>query len=325
MINVTAAIIRKNGKILVARRAAGQHLAGFWEFPGGKIEDGETPEECLARELREELGIDVAVGACAGENIHHYSDKTIRLLAYHVTIVAGDPVPVVHDAIKWVAPARLSELELAAADQPLVAMIQNTLPEFYESHAREYFAATHDLDPEAFLSPLAAALTPGATVLDVGCGAGRDLAWLRRRGYEPTGLEFSSALARLAREHSGCPVIEGDFFTFDFTPLSFDAILLIGTLVHLQRQQLACVLERIAACLAPGGLVLLTLKEGEGVYSLADGRVFTLWQQSVLEHIFAALGLEIMDSNRQISRLRPSDVWLGYLLQARSESGHAGC
>ena len=81
---VTCAIIENEGKILIARRAADQKLAGKWEFPGGKVEDGESPEECLKRELEEEFGIQVEVGEFITSNNHHYDHISIELLAFHV-------------------------------------------------------------------------------------------------------------------------------------------------------------------------------------------------------------------------------------------------
>ena len=77
MISVTFAIIEKAGKILIARRASDQKLAGKWEFPGGKVEDGESPEECLKRELEEEFGVQVEVGEFIYSNKHHYDHISI--------------------------------------------------------------------------------------------------------------------------------------------------------------------------------------------------------------------------------------------------------
>jgi mutator protein MutT len=84
IINVAVGIIVKNNKVFAARRKPGLHLAGFWEFPGGKIEQNESPEQCLERELREEFGIETQVTHYIGENIHSYNDKTVRLIAYQV-------------------------------------------------------------------------------------------------------------------------------------------------------------------------------------------------------------------------------------------------
>jgi 8-oxo-dGTP diphosphatase len=82
LITVTAAIIQKENRIFAARRKRGRHLEGMWEFPGGKLEPGESPEVCLARELAEELGIKTTVGRYLGESVYDYGEKVIKLLAY---------------------------------------------------------------------------------------------------------------------------------------------------------------------------------------------------------------------------------------------------
>ena len=120
MITVTAAIIVRNQKVLAARRAPGKDLAGFWEFPGGKLEPGESPEDCLQRELAEELGITVAIGPLIAENEHHYNDKAIRLRAYRVDYVGNDFTSSDHDALKWCGFAELRALNWAPADIPIV-------------------------------------------------------------------------------------------------------------------------------------------------------------------------------------------------------------
>lgn len=119
MISVTCAIIEKNGKILIARRARDQRLAGKWEFPGGKLEDGETPEECLKRELEEEFGIQAEVGEFITSNRHHYDHAFIELLAYRVTYVSGSFTLVDHDSIRWVSPEELPDYDLSGADIPV--------------------------------------------------------------------------------------------------------------------------------------------------------------------------------------------------------------
>jgi len=189
------------------------------------------------------------------------------------------------------------------------------MPDYYRTHAQEYFEATRGIDPRPFLAPLAEFLAPGAEILDIGCGSGRDLAWLKQKGFSPTGFERSAELARLARAHSACPVIEGDFDTFDFTVSRFDAVLLIGSLVHLPPEQLPLALRRAAGALRPGGVILLSLKEGDGTLPMEDGRVFTLWRHAPLAALFESLELKILHHGRQVSRLRPTDFWLGYLLR----------
>lgn len=120
MIKVTAAIIEKDGLILAAKRKAGLHLAGYWEFPGGKLEEGEQPRECLQRELKEEFGIDTTIGDCIGESIYHYSDKSICLIGYLTSHTGGEFVLTDHDEIQWLKPEYLKTLKWAPADIPLV-------------------------------------------------------------------------------------------------------------------------------------------------------------------------------------------------------------
>jgi len=112
-------------------------------------------------------------------------------------------------------------------------------------------------------------------------------------------------------------VIEGDFETYDFSRLSIDAILLVGALVHLPYEKFKPVFENISTCLNDTGKVLVTMKEGRGLFEDADGRVFYLWQDNDLREIFAELGYEILEFNRQVSLVRESDTWLGYVLEKK--------
>lgn len=188
------------------------------------------------------------------------------------------------------------------------------MTDFYQNNPKSYFDSTAHLDPTTILIPMVRALPQGASILDIGCGSGRDLRWLAKQGFNPTGFERSSSLADMAQEFSGCPVLKGDFFTFNFTDLSFDALLLVGALVHVERHLLPEVLQRISGALAADGLIYLTLKEGTGERVADDGRVFILWSQEQLEAIFHKLQFKVKDFSRQVSKLRSSDVWLGYLL-----------
>jgi 8-oxo-dGTP diphosphatase len=124
-IDVVAAVFRQGDLVLVARRAQGQHLEYKWEFPGGKIEENETSEECLCRELKEELGVVVEVGKYVGESIFSYPDKNIRLIAYQVKLLSGNFTLNVHDRIDWVEIKELSAVDLASADIPISLILQN--------------------------------------------------------------------------------------------------------------------------------------------------------------------------------------------------------
>jgi 8-oxo-dGTP diphosphatase len=122
VVRVAAAVLtRADGAVLIARRRAGKAHAGLWEFPGGKLEPGETPEACLVRELREEFGVEIAVGPHLATGY----DGPIELLGYRARLAAGEPRLTDHDAIAWVAPGELSGYPMPPADLPIAEAVRN--------------------------------------------------------------------------------------------------------------------------------------------------------------------------------------------------------
>lgn len=122
---VAAAIIVKGNKVFAARRKAGKHLAGYWGFPGGQLENGKTPEHCLARELKEEFNIIAHIGAFVGESIYDYGTKFVRLMAFKVDHLAGDLKLIDSDEIRWLALDELESVLWAPADISLVEQYKN--------------------------------------------------------------------------------------------------------------------------------------------------------------------------------------------------------
>ena len=121
IIKVVAAILQKEDKILIARKKQGKPLAGYFEFPGGKIEEGETPEESLIRELMEEMNIKIAVKEYIGEIIYDYgNDKVISLLGYTAKIIDGEIKLSDHDRYEWVTLEQINNYKIAPADIPLI-------------------------------------------------------------------------------------------------------------------------------------------------------------------------------------------------------------
>ena len=118
-IDVVAAVIERDGKILITRRPAGTHLAGLWEFPGGKPESGESPEQALRREIEEELGADASVEERLDTIEWHYPDKRVRLLFFRCRL-EGEPRPLEGQEMAWVLPADLVRYEFPAADAALI-------------------------------------------------------------------------------------------------------------------------------------------------------------------------------------------------------------
>ncbi len=121
-IPVLAAVIERDGRFLVTRRLEGSHLSGYWEFPGGKCDPGESHESCLARELREELGVEAQIGDELFVVEHAYPERTVRL-HFRRCEIDGDPQPLLNQEMRWVTREEMRELEFPDADRDVVRML----------------------------------------------------------------------------------------------------------------------------------------------------------------------------------------------------------
>jgi 8-oxo-dGTP diphosphatase len=129
MTRVTAAIMNHDGRLLIAKRKATARLPHLWELPGGKIEPGETPQECLRRELMEEFAIGVTVNEFVGAHIHTYDFGTVELLVFRVTWETGNLVLNDHAEIRWVFAQELDQFDFAPADTTFIEkLMQGSIP-----------------------------------------------------------------------------------------------------------------------------------------------------------------------------------------------------
>jgi 8-oxo-dGTP diphosphatase len=126
-IPVVTGLLRKGDKVLVGQRPVGNTLAGHWEFPGGKIEKNESPEQALVRELREELGIEAEVGTLKLASTHSYGDTGIVILFYEVLFWKGEPKNVHHMELRWVTAKELHELSIPDANRRIFDRIEEVL------------------------------------------------------------------------------------------------------------------------------------------------------------------------------------------------------
>ena len=126
---VAVALIDRDGRVLLARRPTGKPMAGLWEFPGGKIRDGESPEAALVRELAEELGLDTAESCLAPLTFasHRYADFHLLMPLYVCRVWKGSPRAREGQVLKWVAPDRLKDYPMPPADAPLIPVLQDLL------------------------------------------------------------------------------------------------------------------------------------------------------------------------------------------------------
>lgn len=123
---VTAAIIQDQGRFFVARRGPGEKLAGLWEFPGGKVEPNETLQDCLKREIKEELGVEALIGKVVTESHYKYEHGEILLVALQAEIDNKEFKMSVHDQGGWLFPEQILDLDLAPADIPIAKFLMES-------------------------------------------------------------------------------------------------------------------------------------------------------------------------------------------------------
>lgn len=129
MILVSAAVIVDAGRVLLTQRKSGTHLAGAWEFPGGKVEPDEDPRDALARELREEIGVVATIGDIVEATFHRYPTKSVLLLFYEARLAEGSPAPSAIDvaAVRWAEAAELRDELFPPADVAVLAKVRRML------------------------------------------------------------------------------------------------------------------------------------------------------------------------------------------------------
>ncbi|MGL4318493.1 MAG: Nudix family hydrolase [Pseudomonas sp.] len=158
-VHVAAAVIRgADGRVLIAKRAADQHQGGLWEFPGGKVEEGEAVQAALARELEEELGIRVSAARPLIQVQHDYPDKQVLLDVWEVSAFSGEPHGAEGQPLAWATPRELEDYEFPAANQPIVAAAR--LPD-------RYLITPDELEPGEMLRGVRAALANGIRLIQL--------------------------------------------------------------------------------------------------------------------------------------------------------------
>jgi SAM-dependent methyltransferase len=161
---------------------------------------------------------------------------------------------------------------------------------FYDESAQAYAESTLAADLRPTWELLTSSLRPDALILDLGCGAGRDLKYFAERGYRVVGVDYSRALVEIARRHSGQPVELMDFRSLDFPEDTFDAVWAIASLLHLARADIDQVLGQIRRVLKPGGLFVASMKKGHGERVDERGRFFSEYLPDQWRDRLAAAG-----------------------------------
>ncbi len=300
MITVTAAIIEKDGLILAARKREGLHLGGYWEFPGGKLESNETPEQCLQRELKEEFSIRCEIGPLLGASIFDYGSKIVRLLGYHATHTGGSFKLTDHDKICWLAIDELSTVKWAPADIPLVIKLQsNAITEknllFYQLNANTYIEETIHLDMERIREKFINLLPKGGHILDLGCGSGRDSRIFLDRGFRVTATDASPEMAAITGKFLGRDVIVQKAQEL-CDKEKYDAIWACASLLHIPKSEIPDTFKAITAALKPRGIWYMSFKQGNNERWDDRGRFFNDYSMQTLTGLLDKIDrIEIID------------------------------
>ena len=191
---------------------------------------------------------------------------------------------------------------------------------FYEVNCESYADATISLDTSNAIARFAARVTPRGTVLDAGCGSGRDLLRLQAAGLSPIGLDISPKLVEIARRNSGLPVVEGDLRSPPFPNGSFDGIWAMASLLHVELRDIGETIAGLTALLRPAGILFTSVKRGRGRRQDADGRWFTLHEEASWITLLEQAGLKILevtcDDSRTIGTGTLRTGWISSLAQA---------
>ncbi len=312
---------------MVARRKSGRHLAGYWEFPGGKIEADETNEQCLARELWEEFGIRCVVGDFFAESIYEYDTKIIRLLCYRVRHLNGTFQCRDHDQIEWLPVNELTSLKWAPADLPIVAKLQEeyqieTTLKYYRDNAEEYTLETinfdyHDHMRQRFLG----LLDPNSLILDLGCGSGRDSRFFLDLDHQVIAVDAVSEIAACASKFLGKPVRVQKAEELDETD-TYDGIWACASLLHIPRSRIKETFNCIIRALKPQGIWYMSFKAGKTECLDNKMRFFNNYSLPIMQQLLEQFPqLKIIEISETPSLLRgEKQQWLNILVM-KEKSG----
>ncbi|MFW2368428.1 MAG: NUDIX domain-containing protein [Desulforhopalus sp.] len=324
MITVTAAIIKENGHFLAARRKSGSHLAGYWEFPGGKLEPGETNRNCLARELLEEFGVTCSITDFVAESIFDYGNKIVRLRGYRAHRLGGTFQCRDHDQICWLPVDELQNLTWAPADIPILEKLieqewASSTDKYYRENGQAYVQETaNNTGQYPFLMRFLSMLPPRASVLDLGCGSGRDSRLFIDQGFQVTPVDASPEIAKFAADYLGYPVRRQRAEDLDDAGL-YDGVWACASLVHIPESLMQKIFQRILTALKPGGIWYMSFKSGGTEKRDDSNRFFNNYSLLTMTELLAKFpDATIIDINESTSSLRnKKQQWLNIFVRKK--------
>lgn len=324
-IRVVAAVIKENNCIFATARGYGDYK-GMWEFPGGKIEPGETPQEALLREIREELTAEIEVGELIHTVEYDYPTFHLSMDCFWCTIRKGELTLLEAEAGKWLDKDELYSVDWLPADLQLIEEIkeawdtqmlspgQKTL-DFYNQNAASFSSGTQAVDFHETQDLFLSFLKSEAFILDFGCGAGRDTKYFLNKGYQVVATDGSKELCKVASAYAGIPVRELLFQELQDENL-YDGIWACSSILHAARKDQPDIFTRMIRALRPDGYIYTSFKYGS-FEGFRGERFFTDFdEKSFTEFIsaFPELTIEKMWVSADVRPERSNEKWLNIIL-----------
>ncbi len=276
-IKVAAAVIRNGDKIFSTARGYGDYK-GWWEFPGGKIEEGETPQQALIREIREELATEIVVGDLIKTIEYDYPAFHLSMDCFWSEVPSGHFELKEAEDARWLTAEQLDEVKWLPADMELIEPVRQTLAksmtlDYYERNAERFAAGTIDARFEDIQKRFVSLLPDGAYILDFGCGSGRDAKAFLDMGYRVDATDGSEKLCELASGNVGIAVRKMLFSELDESE-KYDGIWACASILHLPKEELKSVFRKMIRAVKTGGYIYTSFKYGE-FEGCRNGRYFT--------------------------------------------------